>query len=150
MTSTKLNPKTPTKSVVAHKPKDSKYFEGVGRRKTAIARVRISSGKGSVLINGKTIEKYFVLAKEREAAVSPLSKLKLDNQFDVNVKVSGGGIMAQSEALRHGLARAIVLFDEEFKKRLRVLGFLTRDSRMVERKKYGMKKARRAPQWKKR
>jgi small subunit ribosomal protein S9 len=150
MTTTKLNPKTPAKSTTAHKPKDSKYFEGVGRRKTAIARVRISSGKGSVVVNGKTLEKYFVLAKEREAAVAPLAKLKLDNQFDVNAKVSGGGIMAQSEALRHGLARAIVLFDEEFKKRLRVLGFLTRDSRMVERKKYGMKKARRAPQWKKR
>jgi small subunit ribosomal protein S9 len=150
MTALKPSSKTPAKSPVVHKLKDSKYFEGVGRRKTAIARVRISAGKGGVSINGKTIEKYFVLVREREAALSPLSKLKLDGQFDVNVKVLGGGVRAQSESIRHGLARAIVLFDEEFKKLLRVLGFLTRDSRMVERKKYGMKKARRAPQWKKR
>jgi small subunit ribosomal protein S9 len=86
----------------------------------------------------------------RETALAPLNNLKLADKFDVTIKVVGGGIHAQAEAVRHGLARALVLSDAGLKKRLRGLGFLTRDPRMVERKKYGLKKARRAPQWQKR
>ena len=127
-----------------------RYVEGVGRRKTAVARVRIVKGHGAILVNGKKVEDYFGINRLRQAAVAPLKNLKLDDKFDVSAKVAGGGIMAQAEAIRHGLARALVLTNEEFKKRLRGLGYLTRDSRMVERKKYGLKKARRAPQWKKR
>ena len=143
---TKTNPSHHGKEV----PEKSRYFEGVGRRKTAIARVRISAGHGKIAINQKDLSKYFSLPRLREAAVSPLNSLKLSNKFDINGKVVGGGIKAQAEAFRHGLSRALVIFDGDLKKRLRSFGFLTRDSRMVERKKYGLKKARRAPQWKKR
>jgi len=127
-----------------------RYVEGVGRRKTAVARVRLLKGEGTVLINGKNIDDYFALSRLRETALAPLNNLKLADKFDVTIKVVGGGIHAQAEAVRHGLARALVLSDAGLKKRLRGLGFLTRDPRMVERKKYGLKKARRAPQWQKR
>jgi len=127
-----------------------RYVEGIGRRKTAVARVRLLRGEGNVLINGKNIDDYFALSRLRETALAPLNNLKLADKFDVTIKVVGGGIHAQAEAVRHGLARALVLSDAGLKKRLRGLGFLTRDPRMVERKKYGLKKARRAPQWQKR
>jgi len=126
-----------------------RYTEAVGRRKTAIARVRIMAGDGTVTVNGKDLKHYFVLSRHAVAARSPLDQLKLVD-FDVTVHVSGGGIHAQAEAIRLGLARAIVLKDPEWKPRLRTIGFMTRDSRMVERKKYGKKKARRSPQWAKR
>jgi len=129
--------------------KKGRYTEAVGRRKTAIARVRMSAGDGKMTVNGKDVKKYFVSSRLSNAAVAPFTDLKLV-AFDVSVHVSGGGIRAQAEAIRMGLARAIVLKDPEWKKRLRTVGFLTRDSRMVERKKYGLKKARRAPQWAKR
>lgn len=127
-----------------------RYFESVGRRKTAIARVRIQPGHGGVTINNRALNTYFTLDRLRASAISPLTELKIKEKIDVSAKIIGGGIKAQAEALRHGLSRAIVIWDEDTKKRLRGLGFLTRDSRMVERKKYGLKKARRAPQWKKR
>ena len=127
-----------------------RYIEGIGRRKTAVARVRITKGHGAVLVNEKNVNDYFGIDRLRQAAVAPLQSMKIADKFDVSAKVSGGGIMAQAEAVRHGLARALVLPNSDFKKRLRNLGFLTRDPRMVERKKYGLKKARRAPQWKKR
>ena len=127
-----------------------KFFEGVGRRKTAVARVRIQNGQGKSQINGKDSISYFGLVELKEIAMAPISELKIPEKFDVSIKVMGGGVRAQAEAIRHGLSRALVDFNEDFKKRLRGLGFLTRDSRMVERKKYGLKKARRAPQWKKR
>ena len=133
----------------AHAHKAGRYTEAVGRRKTAIARVRISAGDGKIVVNGKDLKAYFILPRLILAAKSPLEQLKLEN-FDVSVKVVGGGIHAQAEALRLGLARAIILNDPEWKPRLRTMGFLTRDSRMVERKKYGKKKARRSPQWAKR
>jgi len=132
------------------KPGKAKYYEALGRRKTAIARVRLSLGEGRVTVNDKELKEYFRETGLEQAALSPLDNLKLGAKFDVNVKVRGGGIHAQSEAVRHGLARALTVFNAEFKKRLRNLGFLTRDPRMVERKKYGLKKARRAPQWQKR
>lgn len=131
----------------AHKA--ARYIEAVGRRKTAIARVRISTGKGVVTVNGKDLKHYFVLPRLAAAAKSPLDQLKIED-LDVSVHVSGGGIHAQAGAIRLGLSRAIVLKDADWKPRLRTMGFMTRDSRMVERKKYGKKKARRSPQWAKR
>jgi len=127
-----------------------KYFEGVGRRKTAVARVRISIGKGQITVNDQDLKKYFKISRLEKSITAPLDNLKLDGKFNLRAKVNGGGLKAQAEAVRLGLARALVRSDEGLKKRLRNLGFLTRDSRMVERKKPGLKKARRAPQWKKR
>ncbi|HVO28697.1 MAG TPA: 30S ribosomal protein S9 [Candidatus Paceibacterota bacterium] len=127
-----------------------RYTEAVGRRKTAVARVRISIGDGKVSVNGKTPKEYFTLARLVAASLAPLESLKIMKEYDVTVKVSGGGIHAQAEAVRLGLARALVEKEPGRKALLRVSGFLTRDSRMVERKKYGLKKARRAPQWAKR
>ena len=137
---------TPTKKT---DKKEGRYFEAVGRRKTAIARVRIFSGKGQATVNDKPIKEYFPLARHSRTALSPINDLKLED-FRVSAKISGGGIAAQAEAVRHGIARALILVEPDFKKRLRAMGFLTRDPRMVERKKYGLKKARRAPQWAKR
>ena len=132
------------------KPTKTKYYQALGRRKTAIARVRLMSGSGRVTVNDKELKEYFREPGLEQVVLSPIENLKLGAKFDVNVKVKGGGIRAQSEAVRQGLSRALTIFNAEFKKRLRNLGFLTRDSRMVERKKYGLKKARRAPQWQKR
>ena len=133
-----------------HTTSKNRYVEAVGRRKTAIARVRISSGDGKLSINEKEPKAYFDLPRLVTIAFSPLSELKIDGTYDVSAHVSGGGIHAQAEAIRLGIARAIIEKNPEWKKRLRVEGMLTRDSRMVERKKYGLKKARRRPQWAKR
>jgi small subunit ribosomal protein S9 len=137
----------------AHKPaagKSHRYTEAVGRRKTAIARVRITpGGTGKMTVNGKTPAQYFTLPRLVADARSPIEQLKL-NDYDVTVVVSGGGIHAQAGAVRLGLSRAIIAKEPDWKPRLRTMGFLTRDSRMVERKKYGLNKARRAPQWAKR
>jgi small subunit ribosomal protein S9 len=127
-----------------------RYTEAVGRRKTAVARVRLFEGSGKMLVNGKDPKSYFLLPRLLAAAVAPLEQMNLLKQFDVTVTVRGGGTSAQAEAVRHGLSRAIVLHTPDWKPRLRAMGYLTRDSRMVERKKYGLKKARRAPQWAKR
>ena len=126
-----------------------RYTEGIGRRKTAVARVRISAGNGKMTVNGKEAKSYFVLPRLLMAAFAPLKELQL-NDVDIMVHVGGGGINAQAEAIRHGLARAIIIKTPEWKPRLRAMGYVTRDSRMVERKKYGLRKARRAPQWAKR
>jgi len=126
-----------------------KYFEGLGKRKTAVARVRLSSGKG-IVVNGKDYTAYFTIRRSQHAVTEPLELLGLLNDFSVSAKVNGGGPSAQAEAVRHGIARAFVKVNADYKKRLRRAGFLTRDPRMVERKKYGLKKARRAPQWQKR
>jgi len=129
--------------------KSANYYEATGRRKTAIARVRIYSKAGDMIVNEKKINDYFKTERQRKDAVAPISELKLD-KVSFSAKVTGGGLPAQAEAVRHGLSRALLYLNPVFKKRLRKLGFLTRDSRMVERKKYGLKKARRAPQWAKR
>ncbi|OGY59848.1 MAG: 30S ribosomal protein S9 [Candidatus Colwellbacteria bacterium RIFCSPLOWO2_01_FULL_48_10] len=132
-----------------------KYFEAVGRRKTAIARVRYYPGaeklvgKNGIKINGRDYENYFPSLRYRNSILAPLRTLKVDEGY-IEVRVQGGGIMAQSEAILMGIARAMVKFSEGYKKVLRASGHLTRDSRMVERKKYGLRKARRAHQWKKR
>ena len=127
----------------------SKYFEAVGRRKTAIARVRLTKGTGTK-VNDKDYKEYFTVRRHQAAVTAPLEAVSLMNDMSVSVKVKGGGPNAQAEAVRHGISRALVLVNNTFKKRLSRLGFMTRDSRMVERKKYGLKKARRAPQWAKR
>lgn len=141
------------KKAVKKEPKKEavRYFETVGRRKTAVARVRIwPKGKGDFLINKKSYQNYFPTAKLQETAVAALKKMKCLEQFNIEVLVKGGGVVAQAEAVRHGISRALVLFNLDFKKRLRKVGYLTRDPRMRERKKFGLKRARRAPQWQKR
>lgn len=126
-----------------------KYIEGIGRRKTSVARVRVTEGKGTVTINDKKLEEFFTVPRLRDYVLSPLKQLGIES-VGVSVHVNGGGIAGQAQAIRHGLARAIVIRDEGFRGQLRTLGFLTRDSRAVERKKYGLKKARKSPQWSKR
>jgi len=129
------------------------YFYAVGKRKTAVAQVRIypeGKGDGKNLVNGKVWEEYFPLKRLAEAAISPLTVSGQEGKFSVSVKVNGGGVNAQAEAVRLGVSRALVVFQEDLKKALRAHGFLTRDARKVERKKPGKKKARRSPQWAKR
>lgn len=134
--------------------KTGRYIEAVGRRKTSVARVRLYTKKegfdDSILINNKPYKEYFAAQLLQKTVESPLEKMKLIDRFVVTVHTKGGGIRGQSEAVRHGIALALVKFNPDFKKRLRRAGFITRDPRMVERKKYGLKKARRAPQWSKR
>jgi len=131
-------------------PQKERYFEAVGRRKTAIARVRLYNRKGGVTVNEKDYLKYFPTARLQQMVFSPLEKTKLNNKVDVTAKVSGGGLSSQAEATRHSLSRALILFDSNLKSTLKSFGYLKRDPRMVERKKFGLKKARRAPQWAKR
>lgn len=129
------------------------YFYAVGKRKTSIAQVRIyPAGKeqGGIVVNGKKIENYFPLERLRATIQAPLAATGQAEGMDVTVKVGGGGITGQAEATRLGIARALVKFNEAYRKTLRDLGFLTRDSRIVERKKPGLRKARRSPQWAKR
>lgn len=134
---------------IASRP--DKYFEATGRRKTAVARVRLfTRGDKEFLVNGKSYKEYFKTAETQEAAIASLIKMKCLDKFRVTVIVKGGGVNAQAEAVRHGTARALVDFNNNFKKRLRKVGFLTRDPRMRERKKFGLKRARKAPQWAKR
>lgn len=128
------------------------YYEGVGRRKTSVARVRLfSKGEvGTMIVNGKKMEDYFTTAEMRMNAADSLNKMKVADKFYVSVIASGGGIHSQSEAVRHGIARALIKFNADFRKRLKKAGFLTRDQRTKERRKFGLKKARKAPQWSKR
>lgn len=131
--------------------KNDRYFEAIGRRKTSIARVRLyTKGKKEIIINEKELKEYFTIFELQKNALAALEKMKCFDKFRVVVKVSGGGINSQAEAVRHGTSRALVLFNEDFRKRLRRVGYLTRDPRKRERKKFGLKRARRAPQWKKR
>jgi len=125
------------------------YF-GTGRRKNAVARVLLSPGTGVVVVNGKQIEDYFPIETMRSQAVEPLKVSGTEGKFDISVNVQGGGVSGQAGALRHGLARALLKVDESFRDQLKKAGFLTRDPRMKERRKYGLKKARKAPQFSKR
>lgn len=128
-----------------------KYFEGTGRRKTAIARVRLyTKGDKGMEVNGMDFTKYFPTKFLQSTALSSLDKMKSLDRFKVTATVKGGGINSQAEAVRHGISRALVVFNPDYRKRLRKAGFLTRDPRMKERKKFGLKRARRAPQWSKR
>lgn len=128
-----------------------RYFQGVGRRKTAVARVKLfTRGDRTMTVNGRTVERYFPTPTLRELAQAALTKMNVEEKFRLVAVIRGGGLSAQAEALRHGTARALLEFNPDFRKRLKRAGYLTRDSRMVERKKPGKKKARRSPQWAKR
>lgn len=150
---TKKTKKTKPKAKPKTKPKAkaARYFEAIGRRKTAVARVRLQvQGQKEILINDKPLEKYFPGQELQQIVNTALEKMSCLDKFRVLIKVKGGGLHAQAEATRHGISRALVKFNAEFRKRLKKAGFLTRDSRMRERKKFGLKRARRAPQWQKR
>ena len=135
----------------ASKKEKKHYIEAVGRRKTAVARVRITeAGRTKFTVNNRDIADYFPTSELQSIVHDALSKLKLPVKFNVSVLVRGGGIHAQAEALRHGISRALVRYDEEARGTLKKLGFLKRDARMKERKKFGLKKARKSPQWSKR
>jgi small subunit ribosomal protein S9 len=123
---------------------------GTGRRKTSAARVFLKAGNGAITINGKPIEQYFGRETSRMMVRQPLELIDAGNKFDVDVTVAGGGSTGQAGAIRHGLARALIEYDEELRSPLRRAGFVTRDARMVERKKVGLHKARRATQFSKR
>ena len=144
------------KKVSKRKPRKAetdkeKYYEAIGRRKTATARVRLfTKGEGFFLVNEKPVDEYFPTLEMREIARASLKKMKSLDRFRASVLVRGGGLHAQAEAIRHGTARALVKFNSDYRKRLKRVGFLTRDPRMRERKKFGLKRARRAPQWQKR
>ena len=126
-------------------------YWGTGRRKKAVARVRlIPGGTGAVVINGKTIDEYFGLETLKYSVRQPLAVTDNLSKYDVYVNVFGGGFTGQAGAIRHGLARALIVAEPELRPIVKKEGFLTRDSRMKERKKYGLKKARRAPQFSKR
>ena len=126
------------------------YFYGTGRRKNSVARVRVYNGTGKITINDRDIDDYFGLETLKLIVRQPLALLGLEGKFDVVVRVSGGGVSGQAGAIRHGLARALLVYDENLRPELKKAGFLTRDPRMKERKKYGLKAARRAPQFSKR
>jgi len=131
--------------------KPDRYFEAIGRRKTAVARVRLyTKGDKEFIVNDQPYLKYFQTIEDQEASVASMKKMKCLDKFRITVKVQGGGHRAQSEAIRHGTARVLVDFNNNFRKRLRKAGFLTRDPRMRERKKFGLKRARKSPQWAKR
>ena len=125
-------------------------FYGTGRRKNAIARVRLTEGSGKITINGKDIEEFFGMETLKVIARQPLTVTNTTAKYDVIAKVTGGGFTGQAGAIRHGIARALNEANPEFRPALKSNGFLTRDPRMKERKKYGLKKARKAPQFSKR
>jgi len=127
-----------------------RYIEAIGRRKTSIARVRLIINEPGIKINGKDYKDYLKLSKLHDIINAPLAILELKDRHGFTIVVSGGGIFSQAEAIRHGITRALIKLNAEFRKRLKKYGFITRDSRMVERKKPGLKKARKAPQWAKR
>ena len=146
-------PKKPAKVKIEKKPAPEieRYFEATGRRKTAVARVRLfTRGEKLFLVNQKPYDLYLPSLELQQIAQSALEKMKCLDRFRIEVKVKGGGFHAQAEAVRHGISRALVIFNPDFRKRLKRAWFLTRDPRMRERKKFGLKRARRAPQWAKR
>ena len=125
-------------------------YQAVGRRKKAIARVRLIPGEGKIVINGRDIDNYFGLETLKMTVRQPLALTALEGRYDVIVNVCGGGLSGQAGAIRHGISRALIKADPELRPAVKKAGFLTRDPRMKERKKYGLKAARRAPQFSKR
>ncbi len=126
------------------------YYEGVGRRKTASARVRIMTGNGDFVVNGKSAEEYFTRVGDMAHIVEPLEVAEMLGKLDISVLVNGGGVTGQAGAVRHGIARALLKLDPDLRPKMRKGGFLTRDARMKERKKPGLKRARKAPTYTKR
>lgn len=125
-------------------------FYGTGRRKSSVARVRLVAGEGNIIVNGRAVEEYFNYETLIRDVKQPLVLTNNENKYDVIVKVEGGGFTGQAGAIRHGISRALLKADAELRPELKKAGFLTRDARMKERKKYGLKAARRAPQFSKR
>jgi len=128
----------------------SEIYLGTGRRKSSTARVRIQSGSGSITVNQKPLDEYFGRETARMVVRQPLVLLEMEATFDINVNVQGGGGSGQAGAIRHGITRALLAYDEELRSPLRAAGFVTRDAREVERKKVGLKGARKRPQFSKR
>lgn len=132
------------------KKKNNVNYLGTGRRKSSVARVYMTAGTGIITVNGKTLDQYLPQEVLRMVVKSPLVITNTEGQFDVNINVYGGGLTGQAGAMRHGIARALLEVGEDYRPVLKSAGFLTRDSRAKERKKYGLKGARRAPQFSKR
>lgn len=126
------------------------YFYGTGRRKSSVARVRVYNGTGKIVINDREMDDYFGLETLKLIVRQPLTLTGTADKFDIVCRVAGGGVTGQAGAIRHGIARALLQYDAELRPELKKAGFLTRDPRMKERKKYGLKGARRAPQFSKR
>ncbi len=148
-----MEPAVVAETVVAEKPvkiPHGKNFYAVGRRKTSTAQVLTSQGNGTIMINVLPFEKYFQTADLQYIAMQPLTSLGLDKTMNVKAKVQGGGIHSQAEAFRHGVARSLIAMNPESRRTLKKLGYLKRDPRVKERKKPGLKRARRAPQFSKR
>jgi len=143
-----------TKEAIAHKTLvigGKEYHKALGRRKEATARVRlIPGGSGKITVNGKTLEAFFTVEWNRQSILAPLVSVGANTDYDVSAKVEGGGVAGQAIAVRHGIARCLLLVNEDFRKTLRRAGYLTRDPRAKERKKPGLKRARKAAQWAKR
>jgi len=132
------------------KVKPRKFWASTGKRKSSVARVRLCQGKGRILINNRELENYFPLFYLQKKIKQPLALVGALSKFDIIIKVSGGGISSQAEACRHGIAKALQVFDKKLRPLLKKAGWLKRDARVKERKKPGLKRARRAPQWQKR
>lgn len=128
----------------------SQYYQGLGRRKSATASVRLFPGEGGFVVNGKPADEFFSRSVDMQTAVAPLRAANLEGQFLITVKVSGGGVSGQAGAIRHGIARALLDSNPDLRLLLKRNGFLTRDARIKERKKPGLKRARKAPQYTKR
>lgn len=122
----------------------------VGRRKTAVSRVMLKPGEGKITVNGLSVNEFFPYFEWQQIVMAPLKTVGKEKTFDISVKVLGGGKKGQAVSVQHGISRALVIWNEELKKTLKTQGYLTRDARVKERKKFGLKKARRAPQWAKR
>lgn len=132
-------------------PQGKNYYYANGKRKTSVAMVRLyEEGKGTITVNEKTFEQYFPVFTDQDKILSPLRLTNTVKAFDITVKVMGGGIHSQAEAVRHGVAKALLVYDNAMRITLKHAGYLTRDSRVKERKKYGLRRARRAPQFSKR
>jgi small subunit ribosomal protein S9 len=129
---------------------NQQYFAGTGKRKSAVARVRLYPGAGTIVINGKPMEEVFVRTLHQTQVLKPFQVTESAGKFNAQVKVEGGGMTGWAGAISHGIARALVVMNEDLKKPLRQYGLLTRDPRVKERKKYGLKRARKAPQYTKR
>ncbi len=135
---------------MAGKKKTNVTYVGTGRRKSSVARVFMTTGTGIITVNGKSLEDYLPLATLRMEVMAPLELTETANQFDIKINVCGGGTTGQAGAMRHGISRALLEASADYRPALKAAGFLTRDSRAKERKKYGLKGARRAPQFSKR
>lgn len=136
-------------NIKAADKKAGRYY-ATGKRKDAVARVWLTKGKGEVTINGRAIDTYFGRPVSRMIVNQPFQAIEMEGKFNVNVNVHGGGLSGQAGAIRHGITKALMEYDESLRPALKARGFVTRDSRVVERKKYGLKKARRSPQFSKR